>query len=271
MKEKLINQKYDPWAVIAGGSQGIGEAFAKLLGEKGINLVLIARGKPLLEKLAKELEEKFKVTVRTISVDLGKENGIQAIIEQTNDIKVNMLVYNAAFIPLGPFFKHDLDTHLQILNVNSKGPLMLVEHYGRLMKERKKGGIILISSMAGVQGTALNVHYGATKAYNIGLAEGLWYELKKDNVDVITCVAGNTATPHYYKNNPDDPGFFSAKPTDPMDLAKETMKKLGRKPSFAPGSLNKIAVFMMRHLMPRKQAVKMVAKSTYNMFGNRFD
>ena len=272
MKDENFKQKYGPWAVIAGGSQGIGEAFARLLGQKGINLVLIARRKQVLEKLAKDLEKELKINVRTVAIDLAEENVIEIVSEKTQDIEVNMMIYNAAVELMGPFFRHELDNHLQSLYVNCRGLIMFVEHYGRLMQKRKKGGMIIISSMSCLSGTPWIANYSATKAFDTNLGEALWGELKKDNIDVITCVAGNTDTPNYRANNPDDPKFIvTLKPMDPMKLAKETLTKLGKKPSFSPGRMNKFFTFTVRKLLSRKQAVEFGGKNLEDMFKEGFD
>jgi len=123
--------------------------------------------------------------------------------------------------------------------------------------------------MAGYQGTPLTVHYAATKAYNAILAEGLWYELKGHNIDVLACSAGNTKTPNYIATEPDDPGVLVPEPMDPMKVAKESIAKLGKKPSFAPGSINKIVTVLVRRFLTRKQAIRLIGRSTYKMYSKK--
>ena len=269
MKKEKFKSKYGPWALIAGGSQGIGEAFARVLALRGINLILVARREELLKKLASEMEKTYGVQIRIISSDLAVSSTIEILADKTKDIEVGTIVYNAAIIPIGHFLDVPVEKHLEVININCRGPTYLINHFGRLMKERKKGAIILVSSMAGYQGTPLTVHYAATKAYNTILAEGLWYELRKYNIDVIACTAGNTKTPNYIATEPDNPGLFVPKPMDPMEVAKESIKKLGKKPSFAPGTANKIATFLIRRILSRKQAIKLIGASTYNMYRKR--
>ena len=267
MQLKKLKDKYGPWAVIAGGSQGIGEAYARILGGQGINLVLIARGKPLLDKLAKELEDELMISVRTISVDLADDNAINIVREKTDDIEFNMLIYNAAAEVLGPFFNSELKEHLTMLNVNCRSVLVFLEHFGRLMKERKKGGIILMSSMSCLVGSPYITHYGATKAYIRNLAEGLWYEFKPFNIDVISCIPGKTKTLRYIESNPDDnKGLFAGGAIEPMAVAKEAIKRIGRDPSFTPGFLNKLATFILRRLISNKRGIIVGGKTLDNMF-----
>ncbi len=269
MKKEKFKQKYGPWALIAGGSQGIGEAFARILATKGLNLVLVARRKSLLNRISTEITSTYGVEVRTISADLAELSVISILEEHTKDIEINILVYNAAIIPIGLFLNSDIEEHLRTININCRGPTILVDHFGKLMKSRKRGGIILLSSMAGYQGTPLTVHYSATKAYNAILAEGLWYELKAHNIDVLACAAGNTKTPNYIATEPDNPGILVPEPMDPMKVAKESIAKLGKKPIFAPGIINKMVTFLVRRLLTRKQAIQLIGRSTYKMYGRK--
>lgn len=267
MQLKKLKEKYGPWAVIVGGSTGMGEAYARILGSQGINLVLLGLEKDLLDKLAKELEENLKISVRTITANLADENTFNKIKEKTEDIKVNMLIYNAAVEYLGPFFNTELKQHLTMLDVNCRSMLIFVEHFGRLMKERKKGGIILVSSMSCLVGSPYITHYGASKAYIRNIAEGLWYELKPFNIDVICVIPGKTATPNYIASNPDDnKGLFAKGPMEPMAVAKEAIKRIGKDPSFTPGFTNKLATFILRRLLSNKKGIVVGGKTLDNMF-----
>ncbi len=267
MKKRDFRNKYGSWALIAGGSQGIGEAFATKLAEKGMNLVLIARRIEPLMQLAKMIKADYGVEIKCISLDLAREDIISEIQKEIEGLEISVLVYNAAIIPIGNYFNSDLEEQLKVININCRGLTYLIDYYGRKMKKNGKGAIILISSMAGLQGTPINVHYAATKAYNIVLAEGLWYELKEHGVDVLVSITGATATPNYIATNPDKPGLFVPKPLDPSKVAKESLQKLGKKPYVIPGFANKFASFFIKHFLTRKQAIKLIGKNTYKMYG----
>jgi short-subunit dehydrogenase len=269
MKKEKFKQKYGSWALIAGGSQGIGEAFARVLAQREINLVLVARRKPLLDSLSDEIRKMYGVEVRTICADLAESTTINILEEHTKDLEISILVYNAAIIPIGLFLDSTIDEHFKIIDINCRGPIILINHFGNLMKDRKRGGIILLSSMAGYQGTPLTVHYSATKAYNAILAEGLWYELKDYNIDVLACAAGNTKTPNYIATDPENPGILVPEPMDPMKVAKEAIRKLGKKPIFAPGAINKLVTILVKRLLTRKQAVNLMGRSLYKMYGKK--
>ncbi|MBY8999433.1 MAG: SDR family NAD(P)-dependent oxidoreductase [Candidatus Heimdallarchaeota archaeon] len=148
MTKEKFRTKYGPWAVIAGGSQGIGEAFARKLAERKINLILLARNKEKLDKLAKDIIKTYAVEVRSISVDLTDSQAYQNIYTITDDLNIGFLVYNAAKIPIGNFLSFSLEEQFEVLDLNCRGPIILIDHYARKMKERKAGGIILVSSMS---------------------------------------------------------------------------------------------------------------------------
>src|SRR5690242_4205171 len=87
--------RYGPWAVIAGGSEGIGSAFAERLAAQGIHVMLIARKPGPLEEVAADLRKRYSTEVRTLSLDLTKPEAIDSIIAATKDCDVGMLIHNA--------------------------------------------------------------------------------------------------------------------------------------------------------------------------------
>ena len=130
-------------------------------------------------------------------LDLGSPDAVAGMSAATEGLDVGLMIYNAAYSPIGAFLDIDVEEHLKAVDVNVYGPLRLSHYFGRRFVERGKGGIILMSSMSGFQGTAMVANYAATKAYDTVLAEGLWYELHRHGVDVLACVAGATLTPSY--------------------------------------------------------------------------
>ena len=195
--------------MVAGASEGIGAAFATFLAAEGMDLILIARRLQPLQQLADFLENKYKVNVMCISCDLSGENAVQEIGEVLNGRKVSLLVYNAALSYIGPFIKNSAENHYQAARVNMITPLKMVRLYGEKMLTDGKGAIILMTSLAGFQGSGYLSVYAATKAFSRILAESLWYEWKNSGVDVIACCAGATATPGFKNTNPEKTGFFT--------------------------------------------------------------
>jgi len=268
-------KKYGPYALVAGGSDGLGAAFANALAGRGMNLVLIARDKDRLEKTAANIREKFSVDVFTIAADLADyenaKNKINALLSEEKKISIGLLVYNAAFAPIA-LFENTSEEHLALAAaVNVKAPLLLAKFLSGAMITRKRGGIILMSSLAGAQGSPKLAAYAATKAFNAVLAEGLWKELKPHSIDVLGCCAGAILTPGYEESQLKQraeknkqgpvlkpaPGTMKAK-----DVAEKALKALGKGPIVVPGSINKIARFFLTRLLTRKAAINIMSMNT---------
>ena len=118
--------------------------------------------------------------VRTVTVaaDLATETGLAAIQQATQDLEVGLVVINAAYSPIGRLIDQDPEQTLRALDLNCRAPLLLAHRYLPAMAARGRGGMIVMSSLAGLQGTPSIATYAATKAFGAVLAEGLWAELR---------------------------------------------------------------------------------------------
>ena len=259
-----FSDRYGPWAVIAGASVGLGEAFARQLAGRGINLVLIARRQDALDSLAFDLRTTCRVDVRTVAADLARTDLLTFVQTATADIDVGLVVYNAAFSTIGAFLDRPLDEHLRVIDVNCRGPLVLAHHFGRAMTARRRGGIVLMSSTAGSQGGPWISSYAASKAFNTVLGEALWDELSANGVDVVVCRAGATRTPGYESSKPRP----SRVPLlDPNFVAERTLAALGHGPSIVPGLFYRFSAFLMAHLFPRRMAIRLMGRATRKLYG----
>lgn len=221
--------RYGPWAVIAGGSEGVGAEFAQLLAEAGLNLVLIARGPQPLAETANRCR-RLGVEVRTVQADLSELAVCARIAEATADLEVGLLIINAgANTHSREFLDGDLAEFQRVIDLNLSTPLALVHHYGRAMRSRRRGGIVLIGSLAGYLGSVRQTVYGGVKAFTRIFAEGLWLELRDHDVNVLELVLGVTRTPAMQRAglNFDVPGIVVAQPAD---VAREGLQWLGRGP-----------------------------------------
>jgi uncharacterized protein len=261
-----LKQKYGSTALVAGSSEGIGAAFATFLAAEGIDLVLIARRLHPLQQLAHLLEKKYNVNVMCISCDLSGLNAIKQIEEALAGREINLMVYNAALSYIGPFIENSAVNHLQAARVNILTPMSMVRLFGEKMLTRGKGAVILMSSLAGLQGSGYLSVYAASKAFNRILGESLWYEWKNSGVDVIACCAGATATPGFINTHPEKTGFFTPRVLDPDEVVIECFKNLGRRPSFITGRANRLASFIMQKILPRKMAVNIMGETTRKMY-----
>ncbi|HRZ26625.1 MAG TPA: SDR family NAD(P)-dependent oxidoreductase [Spirochaetota bacterium] len=259
--------KYGPWALVAGGSDGLGREFSMELARLGLNLVIVARRKELLLETAKVVTAAHPVQVRTITADLGDTESHALIIRETDDIDVGLLVYNAATSPIGPFLDTPIEKHAAAISTNCVGPVSLVHHFGRKMSDRGKGGIILMSSMTAFQGTPLVATYGSTKSFNLSLAESVGYELSSCGVDVMACCAGATLTPNYINSKPADRRLPSSAEMAPGKVVNEALRRLGTTRVLIPGRMNRFYGFIMTRILTRKQSISLIAKNLYRLYG----
>ena len=266
--EAGFREKYGRFALVAGASEGLGAAFARQIAARGLDLVLIARRAAVLESVAVRIGSESGVEVRTLAADLADPEIASAVSEATEGLEVGLLVYNAAHSAIGPFLDTPLESHLTELDLNCRTALVLTHLFGRPMRERGRGGILLMSSLAGSQGSPYVANYGATKAYDRVLAEGLWGELGEHGVDVVACCAGATRTPRYLAGRPGDKRSYFVPEMEPEDVAREALAALGRRPSLVPGRANRAASFFMAHLLPRRLAIRMMGSATRGMEGD---
>jgi hypothetical protein len=259
-----FRERYGAWALIAGASVGLGEAFARQLAGRGLHLLLIARRQEALATLADELRAKYAVEARTLAVDLARPDLATLVGEFTAGLEVGLLVYNAAHSVIGPFLDHPVADHLRVVDVNCRGPLLLSHLLGKGMATRGRGGIVLMTSTAGSQGGPWIASYAASKAFNLLLAEGLWDELGAHGIDVVACRAGATATPGYAASKPRP----SRVPLlSPDFVAEKALAALGRGPSVVPGIFYRWSAFLMNRLMPRRMAIRIMGRATRKLYG----
>lgn len=261
-----LKQKYGPVALVAGASEGIGKAFATYLAAEAFDLVLIAKRKEPLDQLASLLINKYNINVRCICCDLADADAANKLKEILGNEEISLLIYNAAVAFIGPFEKNSMEHHQQITQANIITPMNLLQLFGASMLEKRKGALIVMSSLAGFQGSGFLAAYAASKAFLRVLAESLWYEWKNKGVDVIACCAGATGTPNYFKSNPGASGFFAPKVQSPEEVVNECFKQLGKAPSFISGRGNKVAGFIMQKLLPRKMAINIMGDTTRKMY-----
>jgi uncharacterized protein len=246
--------RYGKVGVVAGASEGLGAAFARVLAGRGFDLVLLARRANALEALASELEAAHAVNVRAVVADLADASFTDNLGTATRDLEVGVAVYNAGLSFTGPLLDRPLADALRVVDVNVRGPLRFVHELVPAMRARRRGGLVLMSSVAGFQGAPQLATYAASKAFNIVLGESLWGELRTDGVDVVTSCAGAIRTPNYAKAaGTEAPGILDARV-----VAERSLDALGDGPIVVPGGVNKLALFLLRRLMSRRGAVRMM-------------
>ena len=251
-------QKYGPWAVIAGGSQGVGVAFAEQLSAAGINLLLIARNAAKLDEVAAAIRKQHSVQVRTAAIDLTADDMVEQVATVSDDLDVGFLLYNAGAAS-GPKLVIDQSPKdiMHLIRLNTIGQTMLARHFGKAMAARGRGAIVLVGSGGANAGCYQLAVYSAVKAYTMTFAEGLWAELQPSGVDVAALMIGRTRTPALERSLYGQDSDVAA--AEPDDIARFALANLANGPVLVPPELQ--ASFLALRAMPRRQAVETMTRA----------
>ncbi len=262
-----FRRRYGPWALVAGASEGIGQAFCRQLAARGLNIVMLARRREPLAASAEEIRTQHGVEVRSLELDLAAPDAVAVVRRETSDLEIGFLAYNAAFAPIGDFMSLSEADKLKTLDVNCRGVVLLTTHLAEPMLERGRGGIVLMSSMSGWQGSALVGIYAASKAFITVLGESLWEEFRPHGVDAHVCVAGATLTPSFESQTPTEKQG-SAFPLPPERVVAEALANMGGRPSRVVGRVNRIAHVALGKLAPRRVAIRLMSRATRSLYGS---
>jgi short-subunit dehydrogenase len=261
--------RYGQWALVAGSAEGLGDAFSRALARRKINLVMIDHKEDILSKLAADLEKSYGIKTMPLPLDLGDKNAAKRIMEAIRDLDCRLLVYVAAFSKVQPFMRNNGEDLENYININTRTPLLLASEFAGKCREYGSGGMLFMSSLAGLWGTQLLGPYGATKAFTHILAEALHHELKPYGVDVMACIAGATATPAYLATNPRY-GWIKPKVMKPEELAEKALSRFGKGATCIPGFSNRVNYFMLSRVLSRGMASKLFNATTARMYREKF-
>lgn len=188
--------RYGPWTVILGASEGTGRAFARKLAEHGLPSILVARREAPLAALAEEIRAATKIECVVAPIDLSAPRAFDRIVAAAGEREVGLFVSNAGADTQGShFLDRDLSTWSEQIQRNVITMTQCCHHFGGMMRARGKGGLLLVNSGACYGGSSYMATYSATKAYTLCFGESLWAELRGFGVDVLTLVMGMTDTP----------------------------------------------------------------------------
>ena len=237
------------WALVTGATSGIGESFTRLLASNKYNIVLVARDLPRLQERAQALEAKYGVQTQVIQADLATDEGCLKIEKHILENQVDVLINNAGFGTSKAFTMSTLDIEQQLLDVLVRTPMRLMHVALPLMKQRKQGIIINVSSVAGyIAGGS----YSASKSYLTVLTESLHTELAATNVKVSALCPGFTRTEFHQRGKMSMKGLPNFLWLNSDRLVKQSWKDAlkGRAVS-VPGWQYKLLVFVVQTLVPR--------------------
>jgi len=235
-----------PWAVVTGASAGLGEQFARQLAPLGFRLVLVARRSDRLEALAAELARAHGTESRLLALDLSADGADGRLDEATADLDVGLLVNNAGLGYYGSFVAQDRDRLAGLIRLNCSAVALLAHRFARRLVARGRGAMLIVASTAAYQATPHMVLYGATKGFDLLLAEGLAHELRDTGVSVMALCPGATATE--FQRAAEGVPHSGA---DAASVVRTALRTLGKRPAVIPGFANKVVVHSQR-LLPRR-------------------
>lgn len=243
-------KRYGPWALVTGASSGIGAELARQIASDGMNVVLAARRRDRLARLAEELEKDFGVATRVVVADLAERDGQAALLAGVADLDIGLLVNNAGLGYQGRFDLQDGEQLRRLVAVNCEAPLVLTHAIARGMCERGRGAVLFTGSAAGHQALPLHAVYAATKAFDRILGESLWGELRAANIDVTVLEPGATESEFHAVAGQ------LAHPGERVDVVvRAGLEALGQQPSVLVGWRNWLRANLATRLLTRPIAI----------------
>ena len=234
------------WALVTGATAGIGESFTRLLAENNYNVVLVARDLPRLQERAQELEAKYQVQTHCIQADLSTDAGCSVVESYIASNQIDVLINNAGFGINKAFTVSELEEEQKLLDVLVRTPMRLMHVALPLMKQRDRGVVINVSSVASfiAGGT-----YSASKSYLTVLTESMHTELAGTNVKISALCPGFTRTEFHQRGRMSMKGLPNFMWLDSDELvAKAWRDALKGKAISIPGWQYQLLVFIIQRL-----------------------
>lgn len=238
-------------ALVTGASSGIGEQFARQLGAKGYDVVMVARRKERLDAIAGEIAEANGVKTEVIEADLSTKKGVSAVADRIKNGDISVLVNNAGFGTQGEFADLPLNRETEELDVNIIALTQLTHAAAKPMVEQKRGTIINLGSVGSFQPVPHMATYAGTKAYVLSFSEALHEELKPHGV-TVTCLCPGVVYTGFQEaagmSREKMPGMGVMTAEKVVEAALKGAAK--KRAIVIPGALNQAAAQMTR-LAPR--------------------
>lgn len=255
-----LARRYGGAALVTGAASGIGAAFARRFAEAGFVLHLVDRDADGLAERAREFEAAGAKEVHRAVGDLTDPTFLARVESWAETHTIDVVVHSAGIAPMGRFLDLDRATQLRAIDLHCRASLVLAHAYGRPMRARRRGAIVLLSSNSAFLRAPLIANYAATKAYTLALAQALWEELRRDGIDVLGLAPGMTLTPLLTDARPvlERAKRFIESPEDVVDGA---LAALGRAPVYVPTLADRIAAGFFERLLPRRAALPLARRA----------
>jgi short-subunit dehydrogenase len=245
-------------ALVTGASSGIGEEFARELARRHANLVLTARSRDKLERLAGDLARVNGVSVQVITQDLSEPGGAAALARELKErgLEIDHLINNAGFGIAGRFEMTDVERQVRMLRVNCESVVVLTRTLLRGMVERKRGGVINVASTAAHQPTPFMATYGASKAFVMSFTLALAEELRGSGVRTLALCPGPVPTGFHVAANIPNPTAVGFVQLDAHTVVERALDAYARRSNLkTPGVVNGVQTLASKFL-PRSLIVR---------------
>ena len=249
-------------ALITGATSGIGYELARLFARDGYQVVLVARDREALERVANELAREYTATTKVITKDLASPAAAEEIFSEVNRDKTNVdvLVNNAGFGLLGAFVRTDLKKELAMIQVHIASLTHLTKLFLKGMLERREGKILNVASTAAFQPGPLMAVYYASKAYVLSFSLALANEVRDSGITVSVLCPGPTRTAFLRRAGVKPSEMFDRIAMDAAAVAIAGYEGLMRGESvIVPGFMNKALAFTVR-VAPRSWVTGMIRR-----------
>jgi short-subunit dehydrogenase len=245
-----LKRRYGATALVTGASSGIGRAFARELAARGLDVVVVARRAERLEELKRELEAAHGTRVLPIVQDLAEDDAAETIERRLSELAlgVDVLVNNAGFGQWGEFSDYDLRRDLDMVAVNCRAVVDLTHRLLPPMKARRRGAVIVVSSVLGEIPAPWLAVYSATKAFDKFFAESLFAECRPWGVDVL-CVEPTLTDTEFRAGSGQERPPVRSRTSE--QVVATSLAALGRVPTVADGLFTRCWLLAVRFI-PRK-------------------
>lgn len=231
-----FKEKYGAWALVTGGSSGIGQGLATVLAQHGIHTVIVSNQQQELQATSEILEQQYGVKCIPCYLDLADPDFLQKITTITDQLEIGMVFNNASYGKVGSFLSHDITAYHTMIDVNVKAYLTITHHFLQKMVAANRGAMVYTSSINAFSPIANSAVYTATKAFELYVNTALWQEMKGSDLDFMTIMPGPTRTGFQAKAGTKEAGWIK----DPFELAEEALLELGKALIFIPDNENRI-------------------------------
>jgi len=252
--------------LITGASTGIGAAFARKLAARGRNVLLVARSEDKLIALCNELGRLTSIRAQYVALDLQQPDAGEQLLEETKkrELEIEMLINNAGFGSMGDFARLDLNTELEIIQLNVRAVVDLTHRFLDPMRERKRGTIINVASTAAFQAVPYMATYAATKAFVLSFSEAIAEENRSHGIHVMALCPGVTETNFFEASKIDRPPMRTIQTAE--EVVDAALRGLARQKTVKISGWANWLLVEAERFVPRSTVTKVAAKALRSRF-----